>query len=193
MQWTGFDTSITYRFESDEIPYVDAEFGQFIVGVDATYADTYDYTAVANGPTVNGAGKRNEATAAVPAVPKWRANLRLGWNYDRHNVAVFGRYIDHLDGASAGEAFCSVAAGTLALMEVTNPCVDQIGRYMTWDMQYDLSLDGLVWGERRSSLALGLINAFDTQAKAINTLGGLDTSTYDPRGRIWYARFTQQF
>ncbi len=192
MKWSGFDTNISYRFNSDEIPFVDADFGQFTVGLQATYVDAYDYTAVANGPEIHGAGKRNNNTAAVPAAPKWRAILRTAWTYDRHNVAIYGRYIDHLNNASAGEGFCAVSAFVLAVMEVTNPCVNQIGRYITWDMQYDLSLDGLVWGDRRSSVTLGLINAFDTDAKAISTLGGIETATYDPRGRIWYARITQQ-
>jgi hypothetical protein len=175
--------------------------------VEGTYVDTYDYNSAEGGPTIEGAGNRNNGVAAVPASPRWRANMRLGWNYDRHNVVVYGRYIDKIGEAygytglsapqasAASDPFCpasGVVSAASVVMGVTNGCPKHIGRYVTWDMQYDLTLDGLIWGERASSITVGLINAFDTDARALASLGGLETAVYDPRGRIWYARFTQQ-
>jgi iron complex outermembrane receptor protein len=191
MKWKGFDTSVTYRFDSDQIPFVDAQFGRFGIGIEATYLDTYDYNSRESGPTIKGAGKRNNAVAAVPASPRWRSNLRLDWDFDRHTVVIYGRYIDKISGAAAGDPFCPVTTTSIA-MGVTNGCPNTIGRYITWDAQYNIALDGLIWGERATSVSVGLLNAFDTDAKALASLGGLETAVYDPRGRIWYARITQQ-
>jgi len=190
MEWKGFDASIGYRFDSAELPFTDADFGQFSIGLATTYVDEYNYTSRENGPVIIGAGKRNNGVAAVPASPKWRTNLRLGWDSGPHSVVIYGRHLSEIRQADKDDPFCPLAF-TNALMGATNPCPETLGTYLTWDAQYSIMLDGL-WGERSTNITVGLINAFDNNAEAMVTLGGLESAVYDPRGQIWYARFTQQ-
>jgi iron complex outermembrane recepter protein len=193
MEWKGFDLSASYRFEGSDLPFVNRDIGQFSVGFTSTYIQNYSFIRSAGGRKFEGAGKRNNGTAAVPPSPRWRANARLSWDLDRHQVVVLARYMHHVNKVDEEDGQCVRPPSAVAtLMGVTNGCPTKFPKYMEWDVQYNLNLDGLVWGDRSTSVSLGLINAFDKEPKAINTLGGLETFLYDPRGRIWYARLTQQ-
>ncbi len=204
MEWRGFDTTVAYRFDSRDLPFIDGDIGRFSTSITATYVESYEYQATADGGTVEGAGQRNNATAAVPATPRWRANLRAGWDFDRHSVVLIGRYTHGLnargdaneDGEFVDDPFCFDGAATglsdsQPALGVTNPCRATLPSYTEWDVQYNLNLDG-AWGDRATTVTLGLINMFDREPSRLRTLGGLETQLYDPRGRIWYVRLNQE-
>jgi hypothetical protein len=183
MEWRGFDLSVDYGFPTS--------VGEFNVGVDATYTIDYDYTSI-DGVLTEGAGKRNNGTAAVPTVPETKANFRFSWARERHAVVLYARYFSKIEGVLDGDpfaAFCGSAAGAASLFGINSDthCPDEFDSHLTWDIQYNVNLDNLI-GETSASLQLGVINLTDEEAPAILTLGGLETGLYDPRNQMWYAR-----
>jgi iron complex outermembrane receptor protein len=193
MVWEGFDASINYGFDASEIPLIGGDFGQFNVGLDATYIHAYDYTSF-TGEEINGAGNRNNRVAAVPPTPRIKGNARFAWNMNNHQVTLFGRYLHGLNNVRDGDPFSSQAPGTrgfFALLGVTNPTPDRLASYTTWDLQYSVSFESFFEGE--TSVQLGAINLFDREPQPLVTLGGLETSLYDPRLRTLYARLRHEF
>ena len=193
MEWKGFDTSVNYSFDANEIPFIGGDYGQFNAGLDATYIEAYDYTSF-TGETIQGAGNRNYRVAAVPPTPRIKANARLAWNMNDHQVVIYGRYLSSLNSVRDGDPFSSTNPGTrgfFALLGVTNPTPDRIGSFTTWDVQYSTSFDTFFDG--KTSVQLGMLNAFDRKAQPLVTLGGLETALYDPRNRTFYARLRHEF
>jgi outer membrane receptor protein involved in Fe transport len=47
--------------------------------------------------------------------------------------------------------------------------------------------------EGETSLQLGALNLFDREPQPLVSLGGLETSLYDPRLRTFYARLRHEF
>lgn len=188
MEWEGFDLSVNYRLPTD--------MGEFNFGVDSTYTMAYDYTSV-SGAVTEGAGKRNNNTAAVPPTPKLRANLRGSWARDIHQVTVYGRYTSEIEEVLVGDpfaVFCGSLSGLAPSFGINSAthCPDQYDAFFTLDAQYSLTLDNLLEG-MHTNVQLGVINAFDEEADPHITLGGLETHLYDPRNRMWYARVTVGF
>jgi iron complex outermembrane receptor protein len=192
MEWKGWDLSANYSFQSNEIPWVGGEYGDFEVGVNATYVSAYDFTSF-TGAKVEGAGKRNYRVAAVPSTPEWKANFRFAWHLNNHHVTAYARYLDGIDEVRDGDPFSSTSPGVrgfFALLGVTNPTPDSLPSYTTWDFQYSVDLEGLI-GDGNTNVQVGLLNAFDKEAQPIVTLGGLESQLYDPRGQTWYLRIRQ--
>ncbi len=196
MEWKGFDTTVSYRFDPrDVLPMVDMDLGRFSTSLTTTYVQSYKYQATEGSPKIEGAGKRNNGTAGVPPSPRWRANLRMGWDWNQHSAVIIGRYTHGVNNAADDDPFCGAGIdgiiNAFPQLGVTNACHDTLPSHTEWDAQYNLNLDGF-WGNRAATLTLGLINAFDKEPTAMRTLGGLETQLYDPRGRIWYVRMTQE-
>jgi iron complex outermembrane receptor protein len=183
MEWEGFDLSVDYSIPSG--------VGEWGVGVDATYTIAYDYKSI-DGVVTEGAGKRNNGTAAVPTVPELKANKRFSWARDRHAVVLYGRYFSKIEDVLVGDpfaTFCGASAGSAFLFGINSDthCPKEFDSHLTWDIQYNVNLDDLFRGTR-ATLALGVINLTDEEAPAILTLGGLETGLYDPRNQMWYVR-----
>lgn len=193
MEWRGADLSVNYAFEADEIPFIGGDYGRFDAGFDATYVESYDFTSFV-GNEIRGSGNRNNRVAAVPPTPRWKANARLAWSMNNHQVTVFGRYLHGLNNVRDGDPFSSTNPGTrgfFGLLGVTNPTPDELPSYTTWDIQYSTSFESMFDGD--TSIQLGVLNAFDREPQPLVTLGGLETSLYDPRLRTYYARLRHEF
>ncbi|MDT8427569.1 MAG: TonB-dependent receptor [Pseudomonadales bacterium] len=191
VNWKGFDTAVSYQFEGSQLPFVNGDIGSFTAGLQATYVQEFDAQATEGGPTLKGAGRRNNATGFLPPTPRLRANARLNWTLNQHSVALIGRYTDGVKNPASEEPFGGVSAFVLGLTGVTNPLPEEIASHTEWDLQYRISLDQFL-GDRRTDFEIGAINIFDSKPPAIRTLGGLETFLHDPRRRIWYVRLTQQ-
>ncbi|MCB1647007.1 MAG: TonB-dependent receptor, partial [Pseudomonadales bacterium] len=183
MEWEGFDLSVSYDWPT--------EWGDFNFGVDSTYTMAYDFTSF-DGTKTEGAGKRNNNTAAVPPTPEWKANFRTSWNMDEHQVVLYGRYTSKVDDILDGDpfrSFCEGNAGIAGLFGINSAthCPSTFDSQITWDLQYSYSTDSLPF-DAHATVQLGVINLTDEEAPQLITLGGLETSLYDPRNRIWYAR-----
>jgi len=185
MKWRGFDVNVNYFLPWDN-------WGNWDIGVAATYVEKYNYTSFA-GDVVKGSGNRNNNVAAVPPTPRWKANMRLGWGMGNHRVTAYLRYIDGINRVRQGDPFSSNSPGTRAFfasLGVTNPSLEELPSYTTFDIQYNLNLPGLIL-DGDTNIQIGAINLFDREARPLVTLGGLETSLYDPRGQTWYIRLRQ--
>jgi iron complex outermembrane recepter protein len=189
IKWKGFDQRIGYRFEGSDLPLVNRDIGMFRVGLETTYVQEYSFVRALGAARQEGAGRRNNATAFTPPSPRWRGNLRLGWDMGIHSVVIFGRYQHGI--LNDGDLFANTSPVVLGLMEVTNKHRERLPSHTEWDIQYSINLDGL-WGDRRTNFQVGLLNALDKEAPALRTLGGLETWLYDPRRRVWYVRASQE-
>jgi len=189
MEWEGFDLSTNYSMGTD--------YGDFNFGIDATYTMAYDYESIGQA-AVEGAGKRNNNTAAVPPTPKLRANLRGAWSMGIHNVSLYGRYFSEVEGVLTGDpfaVFCGAAAGAAGLFGINSAthCPETYPDHLTWDLQYNVNFDDMLMDGMRVNLQLGAINLTDEKATPHITLGGLETFLYDPRDRMFYARLKVGF
>lgn len=189
MEWEGFDASISYLLATN--------FGEFEFGVDSTYTIAYDYTSV-EGAVTRGAGKRNNNVAAVPPTPKLRANFRTAWTYGMHHVTLYGRYLSEVKDVLVGDpfaAFCGASSSAAFLFGI-NPathCPSSYDDHLTFDLQYALNVDDLLFDGMNTQFQLGVINLTDEEAPPHITLGGLETHLFDPRDRMWYARLKVGF
>ena len=188
--WQGFDAAWSYRFDTNNLPFIDRPMGSINLGLSGTYVHEFNSTSSADAEERRGAGNRNNATGFLPPAPRVRANSRLNWSMDNHSVTLLGRYQGGVSNPASEEPFGGVSAPVLNLMGVTNPMKD-IPSHTEWDLNYRLTLDQFI-GDRRSVFEVGAINLFDREPPAIRTLGGLETFLHDPRRRIWYVRATQE-
>jgi iron complex outermembrane receptor protein len=184
MEWEGFDMGVSYNMNTD--------YGEFNVGVDTTYTLAYDYTSI-TGVVTEGAGKRNNNTAAVPTTPELRANFRTSWRKGMHNVTVYGRYFSEVEDVLVGDpfaVFCGAASGAAGLFGINSAthCPTSYDAHLTWDVQYSVDLDDILKDGMKTNIQVGVINLLDEKAPPHITLGGLETSLFDPRDQMLYAR-----
>ena len=64
-----------------------------------------------------------------------------------------------------------------------------IDSWTTGDLQYNVQLPGFAFQSEGSTLTFGIKNAGNREAPFVNTDGGFDAFTHDPRGRMWYAKY----
>jgi iron complex outermembrane receptor protein len=130
-----------------------------------------------SGGSCDVAGNRNFVNFARP-IPRLRATVPLGWNYDMHGATVMLHYI-----SSYQDDFNSAAAGK-------PPDYATIGAWLAVDLQYAITIPE---GDAASTkIAIGVQNLLDADPPKVNVGLGYDVFTHDPRGRILYARLTQQ-
>ncbi len=175
------------------------DFGTISFGAIGTYTLSYNIPyaemladAVKDGVKCDGtsptstchlAGVRN-STAALPAIPRWRANFPVTWGFKGHHAAVITHFISSVvdDQAAANHP------GVLWNLPV-------IGSFTTVDLQYSYTLKDFIGKEL--TMRLGVYNLLDSDPPYAEpgqiALSGFDPSLHDPRGRIVYAKLISQF
>jgi len=162
LKTSGLDVGINTTLHSDAD-------SSLVMGVEGTYIINYDLIDPQAG-AVSGVGNRNFTNFGT-STPQLRINGHLGYNFGRHTVNMFARYIDGYDNDQS--------AGTT------------VGSFTSLDAQYSLEMPAeMVAG---MVFTLGVINALDTDPPMIATNGGYDSKIHDPRGRMIYARVSQRF
>ena len=171
------DLKLSYRFEV-------ADIGMFNAALDASYLDTYTYQLRPDRPAVEGAGLQNEPTGAVPPLPRWKANLSLGWMSGQHSANMTVRYLHDM-------AFDANPFDYQARLPFSNyRTVDTLRAFTTVDAAYNFSQYEALGGEL--SLTVGARNLFDRLPQKVPMLGGMESIMYDPTGRLLYARVTYE-
>src|SRR5690606_37815044 len=84
------DGTVTYRYPT-------TNYGFFNLRLNATYIDSYKLipTGSITGEPEEFVGKRNQGVSGAATLPRWRANMRLGWTYGNHLVNLTGNYVHH--------------------------------------------------------------------------------------------------
>ncbi len=172
------DISWNYLF-----PYRD--WGTFRLNLEATYVDTYRYQLSPERSVIEAAGNQNHATGAVPPMPRWKGNLRMGWSRDQHSTTATVRYLH--DMVFDAEPFAFQAALPFSNYRT----VDTLRATTIVDAAYNYRNVAAFDGEFH--FTVGARNLFDRLPQKVPMLGGLESNLYDPTGRMLYGRVTYEW
>ena len=183
----AWDLQATYSFTLDDIGLGDlGNWGNFRLGANATYVDTYKFKENELAPEREAQGNQNNSFGAVPIIPPWRANLSLNWNMGNHSINTTVRYIDQVN----------FDANEFAFQRLLRPenlwtSTDVIRAWTQTDMFYtyrDLQImDG------SASFSLGARNLFDREAQKTGMIAGAVSQLQSVLGRVYYVRVNYDF
>lgn len=172
------DLDFSYRFPIGDL-------GNFNVSVQASYVDSYEYQISPERDTVNAVGKQNSSTGAVPAMPRWKGNMRFGWYKNNHSININLRYVDNM-------IFDAPKNAAQALYAYSNyRDVNEIHTWTQADASYTYQQLQALGGD--FNLTIGSRNLFDRQAQKSPMPGGVIGELQDPLGRVIYVRIGFEF
>lgn len=161
-----------------------SDMGSMNLSLNATHLSEYTYQLSPDRSVNDGIGQQNNRTGAVPPLPKWKANLGLGWVGDQHSFNITARYIDEV-------VFDANKFSFQRFLPYSNyRKVDMLEASTIVDASYNFTQYEALGGEM--SFTVGARNLFDRQPQKVPMLGGIESMLYDPTGRIVYARMTYQ-
>jgi iron complex outermembrane receptor protein len=180
----ALDIQANYTFDLDVFGL--SSWGNFRTSLNATYVDTYTWQENQFTPVREAMGQQNNTFGAVPVIPKWRANVGLGWSLGNHSVMTTVRYVDQVNFDANEFSF-----QRLLRAENTWKSTDVIRAWTQTDMFYTYS-DLEVYGGN-ATLSLGARNLFDREAQRTGMIAGAISQIQDPLGRMLYARVNYAF
>ncbi len=149
---------INFGFKNDN-----GDYGTFHVAAEATYIFKYSATDQ-SGMKFEGAGSRNYNNFAR-SMPRLRGNFNVGYDQGNYSANFYVRYID-------------------SYTDDQNDA--KVSSHTTVDAQIGY-LFGNADGEGNGlGVTVGVINLFDKDVPRLNTNGGFDSKTHDPRQRMIY-------
>ncbi|MXY91454.1 MAG: TonB-dependent receptor [Gammaproteobacteria bacterium] len=181
VQVTAYDIQGNYSLGFDGI-------GDFRIGLQATYIDEFLYQQNPTRPFVKADGKQNRGTGSAPALPKLKANLRLGWVNGNHSLVSTVHYMDSMvyDG--------SLRTWLNAYAHYYHPDnIRDIGILAWTDMDIAYTYRGLELFDGEMSMTIGSRNVFDREAQRTPDFAGVIGELQDPLGRVVYARLVYDF
>ena len=176
----AYDIAANYRMSTD--------FGNFRIGLQATYIDHFWYQGDSSAPLKDGAGLYNDVTSAAPELPEWKANLNLGWTMGKHSVNTITRYIDAMPYDGPQFTHLDYFGG---FERPTNMADVGVKAWTQMDASY--TYRGLEMLNGEGSFTLGSRNLFDRKAQSSPEFAGVIGGLQDPMGRSIYARFIYDF
>ena len=148
--------------------FMDTDVGTFSIQNSTSYVASFDLQQSAGGPTIDGAGSRNESNPLARSIPELRSNTTFSWTNNRHQANAIVRYIDSYEEEAGGS----------------------VDSWTVLDLQYSYRFD--VLDDNEATVTIGVLNATDEDppevAGNLNEFG-YDTKVHDARGSVWYARF----
>jgi len=196
----GTDFSIKYRLPQ-------FSFGQFMVGLDATYLAQYN-VAPGSGVVFNDAGHvqpfGSAANAACPSAPggvclfpRWRALGTVAWNLGPWDASWRMRYVGKFRNGSGKADQDTFPAGQCYYSQFGKDCslhgvILKYGARTYNDIQVGYNIEAL-----NTRVDVGVDNVGDVQPPylwANNSLNAnTDTANFDTLGRYYFARVTVKF
>lgn len=179
----AIDTQLDYNFSLSDLGL--GNWGDVRVGLQATYVDTYAFQLQQDDPVLEAKGNQNNDYGAVPPIPEWRANLRVGWTMGQHSVVATGRYVDEMVFDANEFSFQRFFPGS----EWHH--TDVINAWSQMDMFY--SYRGLEAFGGDFNFTVGARNVFDRMPQKTGMIAGVIATLQDPLGRVLYARVNYNF
>ncbi len=177
MRVEAFDLQFGYLFPV-------ADLGTFNISLDATYIESYEYQLSEDRPVVEAVGQQNNLTGAVPPMPRWKANLSLGWSRGQHSANITTRYMHDM-------VFDATKFEFQAGFPFSNyRDVDTLRASTIVDASYNFRHLEAFGGE--FAFTVGARNLFDRLPQKVPMQGGVEAVLYDPTGRMLYARITYE-
>ena len=154
------------------------------LNVAATFVDEYSYQLKVTDDVIDGVGQQNYNAGAVPAMPEFKGNVRIGWMRGNHSANLTVRYIDEI-------VFDADKFSFQQYLPFSNYRNVEVLRASTIaDFAYNYSQYETLGGE--VSFTVGARNLFDRMPQKVPMLGGVESNLYDPTGRMLYARITYE-
>lgn len=185
----------TINAESVEVEAIDIaanyslstnDYGNFRVGLQATFIDHFYYQGDASAPIVDGAGLYNDTTSAAPELPEWKANLSIGWSMGNHSVNTITRYIDSMPYDGPQFTHLDFFGGFVRPQNM-----DTVNSWTQVDASYTYRGIEMFGGE--GAFTVGSRNLFDKDPQPSPEFAGVIGGLQDPMGRNIYARFVYDF
>jgi len=197
LQVSGVDFTVGYDWSL-------GDFGLLNTSITGSWANEWELTA-ADGSTIDGVGSRNFGTTIGRSLPEWKVNFSANWLMDRHSLFLLVRYIDAYEdnqpvsdpAGNDGQNVClgsCLRAFNVGLTNVIGETEDDLDRRInSWtavDLQYSYDLPAFGIQAEGSRISLGGTNIFDRDPPRVNVDGLFDPFVHDPRGAVWYLRYT---
>ena len=190
----AYDLKVRYLFELDAITGLFGldDVGTVSVNLGVTKIDKWDYQKFATDPTSSQLGLRNRFIGEAPPLPEIKANLRIGWVMGSHSVSVAAHYIDEIeyDGFNWGSSFFNNFP-FFTPFDISEGQRDMLRATTITDIAYNYR--GLDLFGTSVDLTFGSRNVFDRAPQRVNDFAGMESTLYDPRGRLIYGRVTMEF
>ena len=180
----GIDLQTSYSFDTD--------VGMFKVGVQGNYGLEYE---IQTGDSVfDGLGFYNELNPVAPRrpQPEFKVNTTLNWHLVDHSVYFAIRHVDGytkktLTGTDRfWRETVRTALGDGAAESFYDANIDS---WTTADIQYTYTL-GEIGYLNSSAITIGAKNLTNEEPPWVPYITAFDPVNHDPRGRIWYLRFS---
>ena len=179
---TAWDIQANYRFGI-------SDWGDFRVGLQATYIDEFLYQSKPNDPVRDGAGNYNDTTGAAPELPQIKANLQIGWNRDNHSLTTITRYVDKMDNYD-GPLFTHLDA----FGGFHRPAgIAETGVKAWAQLDANYTYRGVQVWDGELSFTLGGRNLTDREPQRSPEFAGVLGALQDPLNRVFYARAVYDF
>lgn len=164
----GVDFNIDYTFDSG--------IGNWLIRLNGTYIDKYNYLPFEGGTLEQLAGKFGidpYNKNAITAFPELAMNVTVNWNRDNWGASAMFKWFDETDDGFDGDECGNACTASDRLY------VDLQGHY-TWDnMQF----------------TIGARNLFDEDPPYVTNYDDMNTLhyTYNTSGQYWYGRWSMKF
>lgn len=176
MEHKAFDFYGSYNLELNN-------WGTFVIDVNATFVDEYNFDLGPGLPSGDAAGSQNEQLIDIPPIPELRVTTTINWALNNHSAMIRVRWIDEFDLSFNSSG---LMAGQLA---INGTGVSDDITYT--DVKYAYTFPDLLGSDRETTVEIGGRNIFDEFPDPIFNLGGLETFVHDIRGAMWYVRLNQ--
>ncbi len=160
----GLDVSMLWRLPRNG-------YGNFVLNLDGTYVNKYDYQNERGGPFVQNAGRYADATPVF----RWRHNLQLSWTIPDWTINLVNHYNSHYVDQN----------------HVTPGFERSVKHWSTW------TLSGTYTANKKVEFTAGVKNLLDTEPPYTNQSTtfqqGYDPRYTDPLGATVFMRATYKF
>ncbi|MCZ6854488.1 MAG: TonB-dependent receptor, partial [Gammaproteobacteria bacterium] len=181
---SGIDLNTSYTF--------DTGIGNFRIGAQAAWLEEYEVVATTGGVTqvFDAVGNYNSTNPVARALPEWRVNGTLNWNYNNHRAFLIVKWVDEIES--------DIPLGTRGFFAATarlggNPGIagdffdTKIESMTTADVQYTYTFNdvGIL---QNTAVTLGIMNVTNEEPPLIANVTAYDGTIHDGRGRMWFFR-----
>lgn len=179
---SAWDIQANYRLSLNN-------WGDFRINLQATKIDKFEFQDDPESAVEDGVGKTNRLTGTAPAVPDWKANLRLGWVMGNHAVTGTVHHLSAMDWDGTNYLSVIRRFGNTT----PNPTIvgGEIKAWTDFDLAY--TYRGLEMFGGEMAFTFGSRNLFDRQAQRTLDFAGVMGELQDPMGRSLYARLVYDF
>ena len=178
---TAWDVQANYNYSLNN-------WGDLRFNLQATNMSEFLFADSTTAVPRDAVGSTNLQTGTAPAIPEWKANLRIGWVMGQHAVTGTARYVGAVDYDGTRYTIIDSFAAT---NRVPTAELTEIRAWTDFDLSY--TYRGLEMFDGEMGFTVGARNLFDREAQWTDDFAGVMGEMQDPMGRSLYARVVYDF